>query len=198
MARRLLLGSNNNKKRKELEEILGEEASLRILLPSDLGHFPSPVEDGKTFEENAAIKALHYHKLSGLPVLADDSGLQVDALDGEPGIYSARYAGEDAGDLENNRKLLHKLTEVPDELRSARFFCVIVVVDQGAVIGSAMGTCEGVILREMRGTRGFGYDPVFFYPPEEKTFAELSPSVKNRVSHRANALRRIRPVLQTL
>ena len=195
MARRLLLGSNNAKKRNELAVIL-RDTDLEVVTPDDLGGFPEPLEDGETFEENARIKASHYARLTGLPALADDSGLMVDALGGLPGVRSSRFAGERATDLDNCRKLLAALEEVPDSHRTARFVCCTVLVDGDAVVGASRGECEGVILREMRGEGGFGYDPLFFFAPEGRTFAELPAETKNRVSHRAKALRGIRPVLE--
>ncbi|MBU0755298.1 MAG: RdgB/HAM1 family non-canonical purine NTP pyrophosphatase [Planctomycetes bacterium] len=194
---RLLIGSNNPKKRKELGEILvGLE--IELLMPADLGRFPEPEENGKSFEENARIKALYYAGQTDLPTLADDSGLVVDALAGLPGIYSSRYAGVECSDLENCEKLLAALADVPDKARTARFVCSIVVVNQKKVIGVSEGFCEGTILREMRGRGGFGYDPLFFFASEGKTFAELSGPTKNRISHRAQALQGIRPVLKKL
>lgn len=198
---RLLLGSNNKKKRGELAAIL-EGLECKIVTPADmadeLGDFEEPVEDGDTFEANARIKALYYSELTGLPTLADDSGLVVDALGGAPGVYSARYAGEEATDLDNCLKLLDELESIPDEKRTARFKCTIVVVDKGKVVGTSTGACEGTILREMSGKGGFGYDPLFLYAPENRTFAELDAEVKNSISHRGNALNGIRPVLEKL
>ncbi len=197
MAFRILLGSNNAKKRKELGLIIGD-LDIELLIPADLGDLPEPVEDGATFEENARIKAFHYARHTEIPVLADDSGLMVDALGGQPGVFSSRYAGEEATDHERSLKLLKALEGVPDARRTARFVCCIVVADGNRIIGTSEGTCEGRILNAMRGIGGFGYDPVFFYPPEGKTFAELPPEVKNRVSHRARALAGIHSILEQL
>lgn len=193
----LLIGTNNPKKRKELGEIL-EGLPVELHIPSELGRFPEPEETGATFEENATIKALYYSEKTGLPTLADDSGLMVDALAGKPGVHSSRYAGDDASDLDNCMKLLAALEKVPGSERTARFVCTIVVVQDGAVKGVSKGTCEGTILRAMRGGGGFGYDPLFFYQPEGKSFGELPADLKNRISHRANALEGIRPVLEKL
>ena len=195
---RILLGSNNAKKRAELARIL-EDLPIDIRTPADLGGLPEPEETGRTFRENALLKAEHYARLSGLTALADDSGLVVDALGGRPGVRSSRFAGEDAGDLENCRKLLQELATVEAPRPAARFVCAVAVVRKdGKLLGVEEGRCEGYILRAMRGTGGFGYDPLFFYPPEGKTFAELTPEVKGRVSHRARALEAIRPLLQQL
>lgn len=197
MTLRLLLGSNNEKKREELARILAG-LPLEILRPGDLGHFPAPAEEGTSFLENAVIKARHFARLTDVTTLADDSGLVVDALDGRPGVRSSRFAGEGASDLENCRKLLAMLAAVPDPRPAARFVCAVAVVRGEEILGTAEGRCEGHLLRETRGTGGFGYDPLFFYPPEGKTFAELPPERKEQVSHRGRALRAIRPLLQTL
>jgi XTP/dITP diphosphohydrolase len=194
---KLLLGSNNAKKRKELAEIL-EGLDIELVVPADLGDFEEPEETGTTFEENAGIKAAYYAEKTGLPTLADDSGLVVDALHGKPGVHSSRYAGEQATDLDNCKKLLDALADVPEPERTARFMCCIVVVHEGSVVGTAEGACEGVILKEMKGAGGFGYDPLFLYEPEALTFAELPAESKNRISHRARALQGIRPVLEKL
>jgi XTP/dITP diphosphohydrolase len=194
---RLLIGSNNPKKRKELGEIL-EGLDFELLIPADLGDFVEPEETGTTFEENARIKALYYAEQTGLPTLADDSGLMVDVLGGRPGVHSSRYAGAQATDLNNCEKLLDALAQVPDDERTARFMCCIVVVHEGSVVGTSEGACEGLILKEMKGRGGFGYDPLFLYEPEALTFAELPGESKNRISHRARALQGIRPVLENL
>jgi XTP/dITP diphosphohydrolase len=192
-----LLGSNNEKKRKELKSTL-DALQLDILIPTEVGNFPVPVENGKTFEENARIKAYHYNRLTGLPTLADDSGLEVDALEGIPGVHSSRYAGDSASDRDNLTKLLTALKGVPDARRTARFVCCIVLAHEESDLGCAIGVCEGTILNEMRGNQGFGYDPIFLYPPEGKTFAEIPPSLKNKISHRAKAIEKIMPILQRL
>ena len=165
MRRQLLIGTNNAKKRTELSSIL-EGLDFEILIPSDLGGIPAPEENGATFEENAVSKALHYSAASGMTALADDSGLVVDALDGAPGVHSSRYAGESATDLDNCLRLLSALEKFDDPMRTARFVCTVVVAAKGKVVGKSTGSCEGKMLRSMRGDRGFGYDPLFFYPPE--------------------------------
>jgi XTP/dITP diphosphohydrolase len=197
MAFPLLLGSNNAKKRNELAAIL-KDLPIEISTPAELGDFEEPVEDGATFLDNAKIKAFHYAGLTGLPTLADDSGLAVDALGGRPGVHSSRYAGEAASDLDNCNKLLHDLKDVPPGRRGARFVCFIAVVNDGELVGTSEGSCEGEILEAMTGSKGFGYDPLFFYPPEGRTFAELGAGIKNRLSHRAGALEGIRPVLESM
>lgn len=148
------------------------------------------IETGSTFAENALLKARHFHRLTGLPTIADDSGLEVEALGGAPGIHSARYGGPDATDTDRYRKLLDELKDVPVEARAARFVCAAAVCWEG---GERVFTDEarGVILCEPRGTGGFGYDPVFYHQPSERTFAELTPEEKAEVSHRGRAFRRL-------
>jgi XTP/dITP diphosphohydrolase len=147
---------------------------------------PSP-EDGVTFEQNAAQKAIYYSAFTDGLLFADDSGLEVDALHGEPGVYSARYAGEHAGDAANNALLLERLEHVTD--RRARFVCVIALTQKGSLIHTFRGTVEGQILRSPQGLGGFGYDPLFFYPPFNQTLAEVPDTNKFEVSHRGHALR---------
>jgi XTP/dITP diphosphohydrolase len=147
----------------------------------------APEENGMTFEENARIKAAHYSRFAPGPLFADDSGLEVDALGGEPGVYSARYAGAHAGDEANNRLLLDRLGDNPH--RSGRFVCVIALAEAGVVQRTFRGTVEGAILREARGPAGFGYDPLFYYPPFGCSFGEVDGAKKFAVSHRGNALR---------
>jgi len=199
---RLVLASRNPKKRIELEALLSG-LPVTVLTLDDFPEVPDPVEDGRTFMENAEKKALFVAGRTGLPALADDSGLEVDALDGAPGVHSARYAGVNnrgTRDAANNRKLLEALRSVPAEQRTARFRCCVALAAPGrsagaVIVGRAEGAVEGVILEEPRGKSGFGYDPLFYHPPSGCTFAELPADVKNRVSHRAQALAEIRPVL---
>jgi XTP/dITP diphosphohydrolase len=152
-----------------------------------LAGLPAPVEDGETFEQNAVKKALHYSSLTADPAFADDSGLEVDALQGAPGVYSARFAGEGAADAANNRLLIEKLQGAGN--RAARFVCVVALARQGQLLGVFHGSVEGVIVDEARGTHGFGYDPHFFHPPFGATFGETAPDRKMDVSHRGQALR---------
>jgi len=144
-------------------------------------------ETGSTFEENACLKASAVARATGLLTLADDSGLAVDALSGRPGVLSARYAGEGAGDEALCRKVLAELAGVPGERRQARFGCVVAAARPSGIIWTVEGTCSGYITEEMRGAGGFGYDPIFYYPPLGRTFAELTPAQKNAVSHRGRA-----------
>ena len=188
--RTLVLASGNPGKLKEITAIL--EPLGWTVRPQSEWDIPEAVEDGLSFVENALIKARHAARLTGLPSLADDSGLAVDALDGAPGIYSARYAG-DAGDVANYEKLLEAMHEVPDEQRGAHFYCAMVLVHHAADPAPliAIGRWDGSITREPSGEGGFGYDPVFRVPEMECTSAELSPEVKNRMSHRGIALRKL-------
>lgn len=186
---KVVLASNNKGKLRELGELLAQH-HMQVIAQGELG-IEDTVEDGLSFVENAIIKARHASIRSGLPAIADDSGLEVDALKGEPGIYSARYAGEHADDAANNRKLLAALAGIPDEQRSARFQCLMVFMrhaeDPTPLI--CQGSWEGRILREPRGDNGFGYDPLFWVASENASAAELPAEVKNAQSHRGKALR---------
>ena len=193
----LLIATSNPGKLREVIAIL-EDLPLRLESLADHPSPPQPVEDGATFEENAELKALHYAGLTGRWTLADDSGLVVDALDGAPGVYSARYAGPENDAAANNAKLIEALAGVAPAQRSARFYCAIAVADRSTVQIVTSGAWEGRILDAPRGTQGFGYDPLFFVPSYNMTAAEMDSSLKNRLSHRAHALRRMRENLLTL
>ena len=189
MPQKIILASNNPGKIREIQSLL-EGLNIEIL-PQALFIKEEAEETGQTFLENALIKARHAARLGGLPVIADDSGLEVDALGGAPGVFSARYAGAGASDQENNAKLLRELADVEDEKRTARFRCVMVYVrdaeDTDPIVADA--AWEGRILTETRGENGFGYDPLFFVPELGCASAELPPEVKNSLSHRGQALR---------
>ena len=193
---RIVLASNNPGKAREFAAALAELKA--DIMPQSLFGVPEVEETGLTFVENALLKARNAALHTGLPALADDSGLVVDALDGRPGIHSARYAGPDADDHANIAKLLVELRGVPAERRTARFVCVLALLrhpaDPTPLI--CQGCWEGVILTEPRGANGFGYDPVFFVPGEQQTAAELDLATKNRLSHRGQALERLRQYLQ--
>ena len=195
MAKQILLASNNLGKIREVREILAEHG-LTVIPQSDL-NIADAAETGLTFIENAIIKARHAARLSRLPALADDSGLEVDALNGAPGVFSARYAGSGATDADNNAKLIQVLHGVPHNRRTARFRCVMAYLrhadDPSPLI--AEGIWEGVILDLPRGSEGFGYDPYFFVLEKGCSSAELSSDMKNRLSHRGQALRRMAAVL---
>jgi XTP/dITP diphosphohydrolase len=183
----LLLATTNQGKIKELRNILGKEGFELI----GLGDWATEVEEtGETFAENALLKARYYHQVSGLPTIADDSGLEVEALHGAPGVYSARYAGLGASDLDRLIKLLGEMKEAPTEKRAARFVCVAALVWSGGERVFA-GAASGTLLKELRGQGGFGYDPIFYYAPLGKTFAELTDKEKAEVSHRGIAFRQL-------
>ena len=202
--RRLLIATRSSHKLRELRDLLALEGTELVLL-DDLGIEGDPVEDGETFETNAAIKARSGLRASGLPTLADDSGIEVDALGGGPGVRTRRYAGEDATDAANNAKLLEALRGVPPERRGARYVCTLALAlpdDAGPRGGvrviSARGTCRGRIATEPRGEGGFGYDPIFepaSEPPGGRTLGLWTPTEKNTISHRALAARRMMPRL---
>ncbi len=181
----LVLATKNKGKTEELKELLAD-FPVEIKNLSAFGKIPTIQEDGETFEENAAKKARFTAKILGLPALADDSGLMVEALGGAPGVRSARYAGENSTDSENNAKLISDLENVGN--RAAAFTCVIAIAVPWGPALIYEGRCDGRITEEPAGTQGFGYDPVFYFPPLQKTFAQLSTKEKNRVSHRGQAL----------
>ncbi len=189
MSKKIIFASNNPGKIREIQSLLSGYGVE--ILPQALFINEEVEETGETFLENALIKARHAARLGGLPTIADDSGLEVDALDGAPGVFSARFAGLGASDDENNEKLLRELAGVGDDKRTARFRCVMVYVrdaeDANPLIADA--AWEGRILRETRGGNGFGYDPLFFVPGQGCASAELPPEAKNRLSHRGQALR---------
>ena len=186
---KVVLASRNKHKLEEIRKIT-EKFDMELILQSELGIDLEVEENGSTFEENSFIKAEAVMKATGLAALADDSGIAVDALNGEPGIYSARYGFDDTLDDWGRLKLLLKNTEhVPDGSRQAQFVCVITLVTPEGKTIQARGEARGTLLREPVGTNGFGYDPIFYYPPLGKAFAELSPEEKNEVSHRSVALK---------
>ena len=186
---KVVLASKNQHKLVEISKIT-EKFGIELVLQSELGVDIDVEETGATFEENSYQKAEAVMKATGLPALADDSGIAVDALNGEPGIYSARYGFDESLDDWGRLELLLKNTEhVPDGQRQAQFVCVITLVTPAGQVVQARGEIHGELTREARGENGFGYDPIFFYPPLGKTTAELSSEEKNQVSHRANALK---------
>ncbi len=189
----LVIATQNPGKLEEIRQVLGPDISMKSL--ADYPDLPDIVEDGDTFEANAILKARTVARYTGCPALADDSGLEVDALGGDPGVRSARFAGENATDAENNAKLLRRLGKTPKEKRTARFRCVIAVTTPDGAVRTAEGQCEGRILKAPRGDGGFGYDPLFLVPALSFTFAELPPGGKNRISHRGQALRAARPLI---
>lgn len=183
----ILLATGNAGKIREILDVLGDlPVTIRRL--SDFPNLPEAIESGKTFGENAELKARHYAGLTGLVTLAEDSGLEVDALGGAPGVYSARYSGGHGDDAANNAKVIEQLAGVPEAGRTGRFRCVCVVASAHELIARTQGTIEGRILGELRGTGGFGYDPLFFVPELGCTTAQLTREQKNRISHRGQAL----------
>ncbi len=192
---RLLIATHNRGKLIEYQELLAG-LPVELVTLDDVGIHEDVEENGTTFAENAQIKALAYARQSGLMTLADDSGLEVDALGGEPGVYSKRYAGEHAGDADRITFLLYNLRDVPVEARSARFRCAIAIASPQGELWETSGTCEGDILFEPRGSNGFGYDPIFYFPKLGKTMAELPPAEKNKISHRARAAERAYKILE--
>lgn len=197
---RLLVATRSEHKLRELRQLLALDRAALVTL-DDLGVVGDPVEDGPTFEANAAIKARFGVAATGLPTLADDSGLEVDALDGGPGIRTRRYAGEAATDTDNNMKLLQELDGLPPADRGARYVCVLALAVPGSPLRFARGVCEGRIASAPRGTSGFGYDPIFEpspEPPGGRTFGQWTAEDKNRISHRARAAREMAPYLEEL
>ncbi|MGC9454804.1 MAG: XTP/dITP diphosphatase [Phycisphaerae bacterium] len=200
----ILIATRNPGKVREIREVL-TGLPVRVTDLEQYPDLPEPAEDGRTFAENARHKACYYAAETGLWALADDSGLEVDALDGAPGVYSARYAADrcdpDAGrdeiDAANNAKLLDALSDVPDEKRTARFVCHLALCDGERILIETFGTVEGVIAHQSRGDNGFGYDPLFYVPDLGCTTAELPPEEKNRISHRGQAVRHFASLLRS-
>lgn len=191
----LVVATTNKKKKKELVALL-KGLRLKILGLSDFKGIPKVKEDKKTFKGNAVKKARTISRITKGLTLAEDSGLEVKALDGLPGVRSARFAGLDQGDRKNNEKLLRLLKGVPFRKRKARYVCVAALADNGKLAATASGAVSGYISLAPKGKSGFGYDPVFYYPPFGKNFAEVSTIIKNRISHRYKALRKVKKILQ--
>ena len=199
--KRLILASNNKKKIKEMQEIL-KELNIEVKSLENENINIDVVEDGKTFEENAKKKAKEIYEFllkrgdENFIVLADDSGLTVDYLKGEPGIYSARYAGEHGNDKKNNEKLLKNLRGVHKENRGAKFICQLALFTERGEYFKVTGDVKGYIIEELHGEGGFGYDPLFFYEPLNKTFAQLTSEEKNQISHRGVALKELKKIIR--
>lgn len=195
LSRTIVLASRNHKKAREVAEILAP-AGFRVIPVTEFPDVPEVEEDGLTFAANAAKKASEVARHLGQWVIGEDSGLQVDALNGGPGIYSARYSGEGATDEKNNQKLMSELANVPDEKRGAGYLCSVALSSPtGDIRIACEGTCRGRILREANGSGGFGYDPYFLIPEYHLTFGQLSSVVKHRLSHRARAFAKFVPLL---
>ncbi len=192
---RIVIASGNAGKIREIRDLF-RDLPVELIPMTEVGNPPHVEETGETFRANALLKARAISEWSGLPALADDSGLAVDALDGAPGVRSARFAGPDATDDQNTALLLERLTDVPEDRRTARFHAVVVLYESEHMVIEAEGTCEGRIALASAGSHGFGYDPVFVPAGETRTFAQLGAEVKNRISHRARALERMRDALE--
>lgn len=192
----LLLASQNPGKLAEMRQLV-DGLPYRILGPRDLAINDAPEETGRSFEENAALKARYYATRSGLMAVADDSGISVDALSGAPGLYSSRFGGEGASDADRNRLLVEKLSGVPREKRGARFTSSVALARGGEIVFQVSEVVEGFIAEAPMGPNGFGYDPLFHYPPFGKTFGEVAPAEKDKVSHRGKAFARLREYLAT-
>jgi len=197
MSRKLLIATRNAKKKRELQDIM-RDWDIEVLTLDDFPGLPEVEEDGATFEANAVKKARIVAAASGQVTLADDSGLEVDALEGAPGIYSARFAGLNADDAANNRKLMYLLERIPADRRAARFVCVIAVALPDGQVHTVTGKCEGRIAENSQGEGGFGYDPLFIPQGFSRTFAQLDPAEKHQISHRGQALNKARKLLQAV
>lgn len=201
--KKLIIASNNSGKIKEIKRIL-RDIDIDVLSLKDIGLNIDVEEDGLTFEENAKKKSTEIYKElikkgeSNFIIMSDDSGLEVEYLNGEPGVFSARYAGEHGNDKKNNEKLLLNLAGVDYKNRKARFVCQLAIINDKNEYRGIKGTVEGYILENEKGNGGFGYDPLFFYEPLNKSFAELTIEEKNKISHRGNALQKARKIIEEL
>lgn len=193
--RELVVATKNQGKLREIRELL-KEFDLKVTSIADYPDCPEVVEDGKTFAANAIKKARVIGKHLGKLTLGEDSGLQVKALKNAPGIYSARFSGPDATDEKNNKKLISSLKDVPSSKRQARYRCFAALSDGDKLVGVVDGSCGGMIVDERRGTNGFGYDPFFLIPHYKKTFGELDPAIKAKISHRARALKKLKILIK--
>ena len=197
MTQKLLVATHNRGKILEYRALLSN-LPLAVTWLDEQGIAEDVEETGATFVENASLKAAAYAQLTGLWTWADDSGLEVDALDGRPGVYSARYGGPGLNDVDRYRRLLAELAPVAPEQRTARFHCVVALAIPGGPIYTAEAAIEGLIVDQPRGAHGFGYDPVFFIPDQQRTMAELEPAIKNRISHRGRAAVEARKIIISL
>ena len=195
MKMKIVLATHNRDKCAEMEAIM-KDMPIQLLTLNEFPEIEEIIEDGKTLEENALIKAKTVHKITHLPAIADDTGLEVDALGGQPGIYSARYAGENCSYYDNVNKLLKEMANIPPQKRSALFRTAIAYVDENMEL-TTEGVVEGVIIDVMKGIDGFGYDPVFYRPDMKKTYAEMSMNEKNQISHRGKAVKNMQILLQS-
>jgi XTP/dITP diphosphohydrolase len=193
--RKLVVATKNKKKLGEIKEIL-KDLNLKIVSLADYPQLPRIIENGRTFKENAIKKAVKIAHFSGYLTLGEDSGLEVEALGGRPGIYSSRFSGKNKDDARNNLKLLRLLGQIPLKKRKARYVCAVALADKKGLVEVVEGSCAGLIGFELKGKAGFGYDPLFIIPRYKKTFAQLGRHIKHSMSHRFRALSKIRRVLQ--
>jgi len=191
----LVIATKNKKKLKEIKELLGD-FDLKITSLADYPETPRIIENGKTFKENAVKKAVKIARFTGKLAMGEDSGLCVDALNGKPGIYSARFAGKEKSDLKNNLKILKLLGNKPLSSRKAYYVCAVAIADKHGLVTVVEGKCNGVIGLDQKGEHGFGYDPLFIIPKYKKTFAQLGERIKHKMSHRYLALKKVRKVIQ--
>lgn len=194
---KIFLATRNQGKIEEMKDLL-RDLRIEIVTTNDVGGTPEVIEDGETLKENAIKKATELADYTGLTTIADDTGLIVDALDGRPGVHSARYAGKEATDRQNNQKLLRELAGIVAQKRTARFKTVMAMVKSGGEVKTVEGICEGHIGAELRGQNGFGYDPLFIPRGYDKTFAQLDSEIKNQISHRAQALNKMKEQLKLI
>ena len=195
MKMKIILATHNRDKCDEMGAIM-KDMPIQLLTLNEFPEIEEIIEDGKTLEENALIKAKTVHKITHLPAIADDTGLEVDALGGQPGVYSARYSGENCSYYDNVNKLLQEMENIPPKKRSALFRTAIAYVDENMEL-TTDGVVEGVIIDVMKGIDGFGYDPVFYVPCMKKTYAEMSMNEKNQISHRGKAVKNMQTLLQS-
>jgi len=193
--KQLVVATKNKKKLSEIKDIL-KGISLKLVSLEGFKAVPAVVENGRSFQENAIKKAVKFARFTGEFCLGEDSGLCVDALGGAPGIYSARFSGKDKSDVKNNLKLLRLLKGLPAAQRKAHYVCAVALADKRGLIGVVEGKCNGLIAFEPEGSFGFGYDPLFYIPKYKKTFAQLGEKIKHTLSHRYQALKKARPVIQ--
>jgi XTP/dITP diphosphohydrolase len=191
----LVVATKNKKKLQEIKDIL-KGLDVEVASVADYSGTPRIIENGKTFKENAIKKALKFARFTGKLTLGEDSGLCIDALGGKPGIYSSRFSGKDKNDAKNNEKVLRLLAGVPQSRRIAHYVCAVALADKDGLLGVVEGKCHGRIGFELKGARGFGYDPLFVIPEYNKTFAQLGERIKHKMSHRYHALEKARKVIQ--
>jgi len=192
---KLLVATKNKKKLKEIKEI-SKGLDLKIISLADYTKAPRIIENGKTFEQNAVKKAVKAARFAGILTLGEDSGLCVDALGGAPGVYSSRFCGKDKSDAKNNLKLLKLLAGLPQAKRKAHYVCAVALADKHGLLAVAGGKCSGRISLALKGKSGFGYDPLFVIPKYKKTFAQLGPRIKHKMSHRYRALKKAKKIIQ--